>query len=1667
MAWAAWAQPVNDNCSGLIDLGVIPACDPADVYTNVGATASNIGFGNIPSCFNGGGTERDVWFAFTVGTDFTDVTVSVLGTTTGPNGASIINPQIAIYRGDCEVDGLAELACISAPPGSAQASLDILGLTPGVTYFLRINDYSASASPNSGDFTLCVDEYVPAINIGTSPGSSACFGTLYDSGGPDSDYNNGENHTFVICPSDFHECIVIDLLTFATEAGFDRINFFAGNTTSAPLIASATGIDNGNEFQVLASSDCVTVQFISDGSAVNDGFELTWSCSPLACGGSTPDNPTVVDVIPFNEDFTTCGAGATFATSPCGNDAFLNGPEHVFIYTSPGDVCANISINGAAPGTGVLVLNGPPSAPGSLCLGVGPNGSVNNISFEEPGTYYIVVANAQGCTDFNLNIELGDCSLQPGLADALCNPLNGCIEEGGVPSVFTFQDGFQDMELIAGLNSGCFPTNGVGLEADFYWFTIEAQADGPFGFILQGAGVPSDIDFNVWGPFTSDQTCNTPSAVINAVMNTQPIRSSWTGGNTRTGLADIHPDTGLPVLDDFDCGSPATPGAGGDRFVRTIPALEGQVFVVLVNDFGNLIGEEGISVDWSPSNAEVLAPVAIEVLVGDTVICSGETVQFVINSGIENITWIDPSGTLSCDDCLDPIASPLETTVYKAIVDAVCYMDTIEVEVGVFNLELGPDLTVCRGEDFQIVAGEDFEQASYLWTVPNGLTFSCNDCPAPNVIAAAPGTYTVPATLTGSSCIFFDTLTITVLNAESPEAPVISDRQICEGETITLGGAAIPGVTYTWTSAPSGFTSSQPNPAVSPAETITYFLTTTNGLCPVPSTDSVTVSVVPLPLISVIEPTIICEGDSIRLSSLSPEAGVTYTWSGGSGLTDASDPNTFVAPSATSTYTLVADRLGCTVQESVQITITQISIDITNVDTTRICQGETVQVQTLISPANLTVVWNQPNLNGANFPVTPVGTTLYTATVSTGSCVRADTILIQVDSIPADLAFTLEPAKDAYCFGEQVTITSTIYDPAEYPDIEHEWLSSPGSVTPDSLYNLVFNATETGIFERVTRHRGCVDTTRIEVEVIQPIFPRIVPADTTICQGQSVPLQVVHNQGEDITYEWQDPTTGLSCENCPSPIATPATTVTYQVQTEIDGECPESAATTITVIAAPNPVAPSPRALCPGGPPIVLLTSDPEPGVIYTWTSPDLPGFTSNDPLLAVSPADTITYVLTAVNACFTVTRQVIVLPSAPAGVTINIEEPLQVCEEETLTLSPVFTPAIPSSLVQAISWTTPNGNATSIDFTTNTPASGVYRLSLSVAGCYTLVDSVSIDVIDNPRPTVIEGQVICIGEELQLFTAQPEAGVTYSWTSSADPGFSSTDPLIVVSPSASTTYTLMASNPCSTVVRSVVITVIGNTTLSIEGDLSICPGNGTTLQAVTTPAVDASLLANTVWTWPGGTFTGANLTVNPEEATAYTATLTLADCGEITATATVTILPEPTVEAVAERDTVYSGAEIIIGLTSSPATGNTITWTPQPDSQNGNTYLFTAPTLADTNTLGQLYTVTLVTGEGCQAEATVFITVLPARGDVPNIFSPNGDMLNDRFRIFNADELSDIQIMVYNRWGQLVYESTDNTGWDGNYKGDPAPADVYIYRVRFTIGGETFDKTGELTLVR
>lgn len=70
----------------------------------------------------------------------------------------------------------------------------------------------------------------------------------------------------------------------------------------------------------------------------------------------------------------------------------------------------------------------------------------------------------------------------------------------------------------------------------------------------------------------------------------------------------------------------------------------------------------------------------------------------------------------------------------------------------------------------------------------------------------------------------------------------------------------------------------------------------------------------------------------------------------------------------------------------------------------------------------------------------------------------------------------------------------------------------------------------------------------------------------------------------------------------------------------------------------------------------------------------------------------------------------------------------------------------------------------------------------------------------------------------------------------------------------------------------------------------------------------------------------------------------------------------------------------------------------------------------------------------------------------VPNAFSPGNDGRNDVFRILNAVKTKSFEFKVFNRWGQLLYSSTDwRAGWDGRFKGLPQDAGTYIWMVRYT----------------
>lgn len=86
----------------------------------------------------------------------------------------------------------------------------------------------------------------------------------------------------------------------------------------------------------------------------------------------------------------------------------------------------------------------------------------------------------------------------------------------------------------------------------------------------------------------------------------------------------------------------------------------------------------------------------------------------------------------------------------------------------------------------------------------------------------------------------------------------------------------------------------------------------------------------------------------------------------------------------------------------------------------------------------------------------------------------------------------------------------------------------------------------------------------------------------------------------------------------------------------------------------------------------------------------------------------------------------------------------------------------------------------------------------------------------------------------------------------------------------------------------------------------------------------------------------------------------------------------------------------------------------------------------------------------------------------VPNAFTPNGDGKNERFKVLGR-AIKDIQLQIFNRWGEKVFESYDKKeGWDGTYKGKKMPAGVYTYivKVQFYDRGSIMQK-GSVTLLR
>lgn len=1628
MACALYAQtPANDDCAGLIDLGTAPGCTPT-VYSNVGATPSNIGNDNLPSCFNSGTAQRDVWFMFTC----PDTLFEFRITLTGVGANSIENPEFAVYRGDCEFDGLAELLCAKADVGENSLFLDVTGLTPGAQYFIRVSDYSLTATPNSGDFTLCVDKIPPIVTIDQGS-STLCEGTLYDSGGPDGDYGPNEDYTFVICPSTPAACITFTLEYFNIEEfGFELLSFYDGDNTNVPPITQINSgffgepVGGGGVcFQVQASSGCLTVQFQSDDFTEFEGWKGSWTCS----------------------------------TQPC--------PQQETLSVSTGVSNEDIAEAVSTPLTTVTVtsVNCDEGAYGTFSFPTADNpiGLQKGLVLTSGGADLVVGPNLLTGNGFALGLD-GDADL-----DFLSQQGNGqqsfdaCVIEMDVVAntdelVFEYVFGSEEYpEFVNSFNDiFAFLISGPGIAGDPGLGGAKNIAVLPFtNTPVQINSVNNDVNWQYYRNNEGEQLASQVLEYDGLTADTLGIKKSLTARSAVIPCNTYHLKIAVADRGDFALDSGVFMSdikAGAPEIVVQFTAGIDYLTESCLPGVQDLVV---LSIQKAQPN-----PVKYKVTIGGTA-----TLGTDYTLGIpDTITFLPGQTQLSFPiaPISDAISEGTETITIQLSNDYGCgevILKTITIELkekAEVEVIGGDTLFVCTGGTLQLTATG---AAEYFWAPPGAVSnpFIANPTitPTQDIWLEVSGTVGV--------CTDVDSVFIDIIDPEI-DVVALSDTNICVGTQVFL--QAINNVNSTglvWTPATGLDDENSTTPIATPSVTTKYTATINIAGCSV--SDFVTINVDTLFFPDLVDESTICQNYSLQLGNMLNST-TEYLWTPTTGLNDPTSSGPIATPDVTTTYTLTATSANgyCSQTESVTVNVTPANVEIGGDDYLEICLGETVDLTAQSSPAGATVQWSPSfyvsNTTGPTTTASPDESVTIFATYTINGCLVRDSVRIRVDSLP-DQTIVLVPDKEIYCPGDTILILSPnednpVYQPGNFPDIQIEWLPAPGQETPVEKWNMVLTADKTDTLYRVLTNRGCLDTSSVIIPVGVPPDIIIQATPENVCPGGTSQINVTVDP-PDTKLEWQDMPPTLSCSTCPDPIATLTQTTTYTVTTP-GATCPSSLSVTINVIPPPALNLPANPTFCIGGNGILLNTIS-EPGVQYEWS----PATGLDDPDIATPTATPTT------ETTYSVIATLLTPPgcSSTGTVTVAIDQPFTldlandttICAGKSVRLSQTNLPGITYNWSPNVGLDDP-GIATP----TATPTTGTTYTVMAVRTACTFNGSVTIDVLQNPMLNLPADPELCPGGDTLLNTIT-EQGVDYQWTPATglDDPFSATP---TASPAATTTYSVKAETQVGGCISEGTVTVTrASATIDAGPPQAVCFGDNASLTATTTGT------AGTI-TWPPFGVEGSTFSPAPLVSTTYTALLTYGPGCTTSDSVQVTVVPGVTLSAITATpdpsELVCVGLPITLEVEVTPATA-IVTWLQNDTLLNGirgDSVTF-VPSVPEGTAL---FTVIATAANNCTATAGPITYTFRRCIAVPNAFTPNNDAVNDTFGpVLFGTNTEVTTFHVFNRWGKKVFEATPSQQrWDGTDDGKESPSDVYAYYivVQYADGTEETLK-GDIALLR
>ncbi len=185
--------------------------------------------------------------------------------------------------------------------------------------------------------------------------------------------------------------------------------------------------------------------------------------------------------------------------------------------------------------------------------------------------------------------------------------------------------------------------------------------------------------------------------------------------------------------------------------------------------------------------------------------------------------------------------------------------------------------------------------------------------------------------------------------------------------------------------------------------------------------------------------------------------------------------------------------------------------------------------------------------------------------------------------------------------------------------------------------------------------------------------------------------------------------------------------------------------------------------------------------------------------------------------------------------------------------------------------------------------------------------------------------------------------------------------------------------------------------------------------------------------------------------------------CDSLMRTINLTVNPRPVLTVSKSND-----INCIIGSSNLSVSGaSSYNWSPVESLSNAASSNPIATPTATT-----VYTVQATSSNGCVSSGNITVFVDNSNGDngfqLPSAFTPNGDGKNDCFGVRTWGNVSNLKLHIYNRWGQLVFATTDPSRcWDGTFKGKQESTAVFVYQVSAETNCGPVYRKGTVTLIR